>query len=384
MAEVESIMVSKDYNSTAIASDSYEEYAENAMTGITSDDIDQNPANSVASYDAGMNAYLVNTYIPLKYSFFKIYDLREGDVLSIDSKSCNVGHAVDVFYMGSALNNPLDTLYHFKKKHYIPAEEDEMQGLSWKRNSDPAQVEGGKYASLLTIGIPKSGLYMVKLRTLKNKELSVADVSITANRQNGRLSMLLNLGTFEKMPIYYGNVRCEIPANADDYYAMTKCQNLSDIDPMLFVEGNAGGRVVGFNDDADYDAGNAYKLEDSDAFIQQMYKVKTSGLHISNYSSYTPEQVCRVVCKIADSIAPSASFVRKNNVAVEDNRSTDVLKISEDCKNVCIYDLHGNIILQSDDFRTVRTDLVQLKSGIYIVKLSFADRGFEVFKLTIK
>lgn len=377
--EVETLYLARKYYDTTFDGSKYEEYVENAMDGYASS-YEVCPDNTTVTYDLTLNTYLLKTTLPLRYSFFKMYNLKQGDHITVSATSLNKKHVIDVFYVGDLLGDN-ET---FDKPGYIEATTDEMQGLAWRRDCDPQMTDGSHYVSTMSIDIPKSGLYMFKLRTSDNNAITTASFSATGSRSHGFLSELLNLGKFQNVPISYGCADCVIPANAKDYYVYTQVHG-DQSDPMLFVEGNDGGRIVGFNNGVDDDLEKEYGIGSKDALIAQTYKVKTSGVHVANYSSLSPDISCGVFCKLANLILPAKMPLRQ---CMKSEKTDNVYGIDAilDVVGVNSYEVFsasGEKILTCNGGEDVLKK-AKFKSGMYVVKVNRPDGKFDIYKFFVK
>ena len=203
---------------------------------------------------------------------------------------------------------PGDTDTTFRVKPiYAYASSNEMQGLSWKRNSEPDLKNSAKHVAVMNVKIPKSGVYMAKLRSAESGALGVADFMISG-------SMALTKSCrYVGVPVYYYHVDEVFPADGNEYEAYTLGLRPSSDDTMLFVEGNAADRIVGYNDEAPSEIRDKYPVRGHDSYLSQIYKVKTTGMHVSNYWSYAPESECIVKgpgLTSTDGVAEAAALQR--------------------------------------------------------------------------
>lgn len=296
--DVEMIHVSSNADDNCINANEYEAYQEKAKRNEYITDY----KNHYQCDNYVLSAYTSQDFqedIPIKYSFFKRHSFKEGEELSVNSAS-RIQHCVDVFYIGQPYNfniaNSASKANEFNtnncdgttiepplqlKPVFIPASTEEMQGLSWKRNPIVNLDSGSKvfFTTSMKIRIPKTGLYIIKARSIQNGMLGTVDISI-----NGKYEY--------DAPIYYSAVNCIFPADDNNYAVLTKADDIYS-DPMLFVEGNMGNRIVGFADDNGNDnIKSAYGLGLYDAYLSQVYKIRTSNMHVTNYNSLSPEKTC--------------------------------------------------------------------------------------------
>ena len=265
------------------------------------------------------------THVPLKYSFYRTFSFTKGQEIFITSTS-RIAHKIDMVYYGKQIlfpaNSPQEGLFptipigDMKPRFfYTPATSEEMQGLNWGHLSEKALNNPNNQIATLKVTIPKTGMYLIKLRSAGNGMLSVADLNVNGNY------------FYENAPIYFSNCKCEIPADGHEYATMTNCNTPGTDDPMLFIEGNDAENVVGFNDDGPYAKLNQYNLSNRDSYISQRYFVETTGIHVSNYSSFKPESNCNILARVRSDANVSAFLAPAQ---AKQNSTTDVSKIERD------------------------------------------------------
>lgn len=325
--DVESVRLSKDAGVAAFSSKAYDSYLESATKskGIPKiESYEETDATTFGAtpYSAGMT---VRQNIPLKYSFYKTFSFTAEQEIFITSSS-HVEHAFDMFYYGkeksfiaypdsflrpvipvrpstpgqlsnySTINPSFigDSVHTYPSINaklrtiYTPATSEEIQGMNWKGVSERAVNSSNVYVATLKITIPKTGIYMIKLRSANDRVLSIADLNVDG------------VYYYENVPIYYARIDCVMPADGNSYAALTMCNNQGTDDPLLFVEGNVGERIVGYNDDTPSQKKQYFDLDAWDSYIRQEYRVKTTGLHVSSYSSSKPESKCIVMGGISE------------------------------------------------------------------------------------
>ena len=306
--EVESIRLSIDAENAEHPSDAYDSFMQSALGAVS--DITEYASNGIGEYALSTNSDTGGTFqnIPLKYSFYRTYSFTANQEISVSSTS-ETPHVIDIFYYGKqelVATDPISPIIPVNSVSettgcvidtadfvpypsipgldkitiaYISATPDEIQGLNWKAVSERTSDNTGIYSASKTITIPVTGLYMIKLRSATDRTLGVADVTV-----NG-------LYSYEDSPIYYAKVSYSIPDNAG--YAVMTVKD--DGDPMLFIEGNDAERIVGYNDDAPSDSASAYSLTTYDSFVFQSYHIRTTGMHVCNFSTLNPESTCTVM-----------------------------------------------------------------------------------------
>lgn len=341
--DVESVRLSKNAGVAAFSSKAYDSYLESATKskGIPKiESYEETDATTFGAtpYSAGMT---VRQNIPLKYSFYKTFSFTAGQEIFITSSS-HVEHAIDIFYYGKQKTMQSDTTHlrpYIPTKTsvsqystinppyiidstilkpmrpvkfvtlYTPATSEEIQGLNWKGVSEKAVNSSNIYVATIRLTIPKSGIYMIKLRSANDRVLSIADLNV-----NG-------LYYYENVPIYYARIDCVMPADGNSYAALTMCNNQGIDDPLLFVEGSVGGRIVGYNDDAPSQIKQYFDLDAWDSYLRQVYRVKTTSLHVSSYSSSKPESKCIVMGGISEEAEASGKSMisprTKTNETIE-------------------------------------------------------------------
>ncbi len=321
---VETVRLSRNAQAATLSTTAYDSYLEEAKEG---NGAVAEPASSLLPFNQ----------IPLKYSFYHKFSFNEGQKVTISSTS-SVPHAIDVFYYGyrttlhtqnsgegtaSASIDPnliiTPPIGDGDKLEFVytPATPEEIQGLNWKRISTPSRSNSTLDTTAFTIHIHKTGLYMVKLRSLGNRVLSVADLTVDESYQ------------YDDVPIYYSRLACEMPAdvNMEAQYTAYAKGNLSGSDPMLFVEGADGERIVGYNDDTSVTVVAGDTLSDRDSYIRQPYKIKTVNLHISSYNSASAESLCLVKGGILGNFNPLLTPTAPANSQVQATAGTSALNI---------------------------------------------------------
>lgn len=429
--DVESVRLSKDAGVAAFSSKAYDSYLESATKskGIPKiESYEETDATTFGAtpYSVGMT---VRQNIPLKYSFYKTFSFTAGQEIFITSSS-HVEHAIDIFYYGKQRTAQLDTT-HFRPyiptktsvsqystinppyikdstflkpirpakflTIYTPATSEEIQGMNWKGLSEKAVNSSNVYVATIRLTIPKSGIYMVKMRSANDRVLSVADLNV-----NG-------VYYYENTPIYYAYINCVMLADGNSYAALTMCDNQGVDDPLLFVEGSTGGRIVGYNDDAPANKAKYYDLDSWDSYIRQTYRFPTSGLHISSYSSSKPESKCIIMGNISEEAeASSKSMIpprakanvdtEKSNIGVEntilispkspDLTSSITISSKEEINAIQVYNISGikTATYIVDDYRTTipLSELNINSSGLYIFSIETKNGNISQQKISVR
>ena len=333
--EVESIKFSKNRKNTEFSSNLYNEYIDD----IISQDgmVDKETSNDdICLLSDNDGALVVAQKSSLNYSFYKLLYLKEGEEFTASATTYFSQNALDLFYYGDT-----DSITNY------------INNLSWKQICEPVITPASNnitpmYKATIKVRIPLTGLYMLKPRTIKSKIASIANVSI-------------NGVSYNKVPIYYNHIDCVMPADGVKYTAYTVYDNPEIDDPMIFVEGNAGNRIVGFNDNiSDNDRRLYSEPSEKDALVKLSYKVDTSGLHVTSNNSNNPQSSCMVYGGInisRPSFSPKRNSVR--NIRPKD-KGNSIVKVE-------IFDINGILLnnVEATDNGTVC--IGKLNSGVYIV-----------------
>ncbi len=401
---VESLCLSSDMQNAEISDTKYSEYLEKAKSGQQ----EEYPcllSKSLSTKGLAASQTYIRENVPLKYSFHTTCYFKQNQEVSF-ATSANVHHAVDIFYYGSnaeidfslptngrlvsstaatktANGFPATTIPHKLNMLYTPATSDEIQGLNWKRISQRSTTAGGKNESELTVTFQKEGFYMVKLRSLENGVLGVADLSIDDQ-------------TFKDVPVYYSYVDCTMPADSMPYTAAALRTTETLSDPMLFVEGNDGLRIVGYSDD---NGGTILGQQVyREAIIRQCYNIDTQRLHVCNYSSENPEGTCEIIGGISDEenkaaessdmgITTKGADKFHNRPTVPTSVISKSLSQEENGIEVGVYDVTGKKIGTITTSRTLQdvtsADLHTYAPGVYILR-STTENGTTQKKLIVQ
>lgn len=396
--EVQQVKLAESHEAARINSEPYDCYLDRAKHGADESSLYNVDGNVALLSTNGDNILIANKEVPLKYSFYKIFELKEGQAISVYTISQDK-HSVDVFYLGkkhtllqasletqsvanvsTIISGPIRPDY---KLLYVKASTDEMQGLSWKRNSTD---EDGKQETSLIIDIPKSGYYMVKLRSSEPFHLGTADVQFgRCEAGSNSFTVWQDAGLFTDVPMYYSNVSCVIPSNVQDISVITDSEGKKDCDPMLFVEGNAGHRIVGYSDDASSNERTVYGLSPLDACLGQIYKVSTTDVHVSSYSSLLPESTCEVRCglnsELEEAPAPMRAALNMGECAMDEIQKNDFAEC--EWRSLSVYDSTGKQVMSIGQNRP-SDGLDILPKGLYIVKATLSNGGYKVYKVNVK
>ncbi len=427
--DVETIRVARNEIDAELSSDAFDAYLDDALAGTVRDEVpteDEGIATFANGQAAGV-AFFTN--IPLNYSFYNSFFFTKDQEIFITTSS-ETEHFIDVMYrttdksrwvvsvspdrsakssiipptildsviiMGppkidSLYLDNIPTYYYKMIEQYELATSEEMQGLNWKGISAPAK-NSTKQVATVRFTVPKSGKYLVRLRSKKNGVLSVADLNV-----NGEYY-------YENAPIYFAGVSCVIPADGYTYASMTNCSVPGTDDPLIFIHGAGSDKLVGFNDDGPSDKLTQYNLSGRDAYIAQKYLVKTTGISVSNYSSSKPISKCDILARVVeDAPQPTALKTPKSRDASEstsipivDNSvsipgmvgldATLTITATDNINRVSVFGLAGNrlgtIESGSPSISVPISELNILQRGIYIVSVETAT-GVTSQKVVIK
>lgn len=323
--------------------------------------------------DVTENSGVFSATLDLSYSFHKKFELTKGESFKVTSSS-SVPHVIDILYCGEykALGiDPITPVYppviinggdrsSMPKllpsdsltvtdgpRELVLASAEEMQGLNWAAPSEKKGVTNIATAKIHRV--PKTGCYLLRLRSEKNNIVATADLNV-----NDKYS-------YSDCPISCSYLSLILPANTK-YWIYTESANSGVDDPMLFVHGNDADRVVAWNDDK----GTGYVLGEKkypESRLNQSFLVRTSGISVSSSSSIKPRSKCEVnISKLsgAKSVAERerpasesennecglSAMMDGNSAALTISRSGSELKVSSDVvmREISIYDFSGTLL----------------------------------------
>ena len=368
--DVENIKVALNSYDASFSSDSFEEYLEDAMAGSSYETTDNSQSNSPRRVNSSNETvHFVN--VPLLYTFYKTFSFTKDQVIFITTSSYS-SHKIDIIYFGSPSQLIIDPIipidpnsssnnvignnqttggngFNLKPDHiYTPATSQEMQGLNWLFPSQKTLNSSIQVASA-RITIPKTGLYLVRVRHADNYTTGVADVNINGDYY------------YEDAPISYVYNPCYLPSDGEEHNVFTMCANPGVDDPFIFIHGAAGDRVVGFNDDAPSNMVAYHGLDDWDSYISQVYSIHTDGISVNSYSSNNPISHCDIYALVPEYIidrdVDNISISDKNLstskeinsalvdvVSPSDTYGDFSIRANESIKNIIVSDFSGNIV----------------------------------------
>lgn len=418
--EVESIKVAKNRSDAEFSSEAYENYLDKAKAGVAYDIPDANEPILYQSDAAGVG-HEVLPDIPLNYTFYTTFSFTKGQEIFITSSSTSA-HKLDIVYygyynppeipiIGNTNNNnstagssesfiigdvvPGISTPKMKPQEpvwFVRATSDEMQGLNYVYPAEKP-VNSSMYVTHAIIKIPKTGKYLVRVRHLENGGTGVADVNV-----NGEYF-------YENVPVTLSYRNCVIPADSKAYATYTLSDNFGTDDPYLFIHGAVSDKIVGYNDDTSKDKRTQYHISTLDSYISQIYRIKTSGVSVSNNCSSDPESYCTVYARVTEEAVQSMSKARAKGdgtskvtggsmpdtsvrIIVPDNVGGN-LSVSADemIRKVSVYGLAGNRIgsfsCNGSNVDIPASLLNMSQPGVYVINVETAT-GMASKKIIVK
>lgn len=393
--EVECVRVADNREGAVISSEAYDSFLADAIAGNDIEVAEQEPAITLAANSRP--DFLWD--FELRYSFFKKIKFTKGENIFISSSS-DKPHIMDVMYCGeykevdpfpSFPSDPIPVgispkgfevgIEPHPTTKFFYATSEEMQGLNWKNESEKVTGSKSQVATLKITSIPKTGVYLIRIRTKDNSVQGVVDVHVD------------NDYFFEEIPISRSFRAASMPADGVEYASMTKSDNPTQDNAMIFIHGNGSDKVVGWNDDGPADKIKENDLDRHDAYISQVYKVPTSGISVSSTSSSKPVSKCHVITRMAVSDGQSssqkkvpegintASISRLNmeseGISIPGSvKFGDGLVISSESriKELYVFDMAGNMLAK----RAVDSDRISMplsslnidSVGVYVVTVA--------------
>lgn len=415
--EVETIRVSMSIDSAAISPVAYEDFLEDAVSGLDIVPCLQEKDTGNALKSAGIPSSLWD--MELRYSFYKKVELTQGQNIFLTTSSSKP-HIIDMMYCGqykqtgflvnppgppifppvtpplhSNAVNPGANLPDLEIVTLVYASSEEMQGLNYIAHSEELPGSDSNVATLKVASIPKTGVYLIRLRTTDNNVQGTADLHID------------NEYYFDNCPISCSRRDKIIPADGNEYVIMTKSDNSGIDDPMVFIHGNRSDRLIGWNDNGPYDILKDFGLYKRESYIRQIYRMPTSSISVSNASSSSPVSRCDVITYIIqDNSQPeqapfktqSADTVNRkmgaefNPVHVEfpgSLKSDEYLNVNStsEIETITVSDLSGNMLsslcVKSNSVSVPVSSLNMASKGIYVVSVTTCD-GVKSGKILVK
>lgn len=418
--EVESIKVAINHSDAEFSSEAYENYLDKAKAGVAYD-IPEADRTAMYSNDSDSSEPDDLLDIPLNYTFYTLFSFTKGEKIFITSSSASA-HKLDVVYYGH--DKPIDVPIigntnndgssveasaglgigevvpgipntRWKPQQaawFVPATSDEMQGLGFVYPSQKAENSSMQVASAI-MTIPKTGKYLVRVRHLENGGTGVADVNV-----NGEYF-------YENVPITLSYRNYAIPADGKTYAVYTLSDNFSTDDPYLFIHGGRCDKIVGYNDDTPKAMRDPLCISTYDSYISQRYLMKTSGISVSNYSSYEPESSCCILLGVAadadhsmykarskdkDTADELAPLIRDASVRIISPQNVNgILSVTadENIQKISVYGLAGNCIgsfnCNESNISLPASSLNMSQPGIYVISVE-TTAGVTSQKIMIK
>lgn len=395
--EVETVRVALNDAEAVINAGDYEEYLENACMESSYPVAGEQSGISTMALSRNTNGVCQFNNIPLAYTFYKRVTLTQGQNIFITSSS-GAAHDLDVVYFGSpsismpsnapakaGISNPIfrpDTVPYLKPDIvYTPASSEETQGLNWKGISEAA-INSTMQVATVRMTVPKSGIYLVRVRTRASGAMSVADLNI-----NGEYF-------YEDVPITFYKVNCTIPADGNEYATMTCCATYTVDDPFLFIHGGGGDRIVGLNDDGSLSILNDYGLSLWDSYVKQRYHIPTSAISVSSYSSSKPRSTCTIIARVNENEVQPGNLIMSDkdvtsgieNTAVDNSvvisyatsrNNAIAVNAKERLNRVSAYGLSGKLLgftnVQGTSALVDLADLNVTMPGFYVITVDTDD-----------
>lgn len=390
--DVETIKLALTDSDASISSEAFETYLNDAIAGTVYDVATEAESISMLSANTSAAGMAHFSNIPLNYTFYKTFSFTKDQDVFISATS-PTEHNLDVVFYGTPRNiaihdsiifNPHPIITPINSNLvkpgsvnpgiigsinpkllllYNPATSEEMQGLNWTHLSEKS-INSSTYMSTIRMKIPKSGMYLVRLRTSTNGVSSVADLNV-----NGSYF-------YENVPMTLAKVNCAIPADGNEYATMTCCDNFGTDDPFLLFMERGADRIVGFNDDAPSAKANQYNLSSWDSYISQKYFMPTSGISVSNYSSSKPTSKCSIIARVCENSSVNAAQM---TAKMKRAKTTDVSPITSLDQIISIpssVDLHSSLTINAST--KIKTVSVYTISGTNLARIKVEDNFLSV------
>lgn len=253
--EVEFVKVSKESSDALISSEAYDTYirkiressqmvsVRDINNSMPYDTLDTSSLSSLrVSYDPPLYDYQYSIGVHTHYTFYKTITFTANQQVTI-STSANTMHYLELFSVTSP------------------------ESYSWSKFGFSSGVT-------LTVQIPQSGMYYVKLRTYWNATSGLANLNIN-NEYN-----------YSDVPIYSMGYVCT--QGTDQPYNTFTCYNTGD--PRLWISEYGTTEIVtAFNDDYNGEGDHTWT---NNARINKTYPRTVNAVMLTTYSSYSPDCVC--------------------------------------------------------------------------------------------
>lgn len=402
---VEQLVLSTEKNNALSNADTYQAYSEKARER-------ENTVNSTTETGGELFEDL-----PLKYSFFRTYTFEAGTEVNISANS-DTPFIIDLFYVGTPtpdpeIDYPIYDPTSVNSQNKLPGlggdsavfvpfkwicytlSSSEMNTVNWLAVSEEAiaiALGGGSQDAYIRAKLPLDGIYMLKLRSQEAGVLGSAMVKV-----NGTY-------TYNSVPFFYSGGVYSQPADNEFYESTARGDRYHD-DPMLFIEGagSTPGRIVAFADD--HYLHTYGESKDWESYIHRKYFQKTSGFHVSGYSTSQPESTCRVLigypysdlfkspakapkkgepAGIESDFSPKSISIKENFVKLDGDIS--ITAVSADTE-MWVYSLSGLMLsmhkLEEGTHNIQISDLGIKAPGMYLLTLP-GKSGKQTFKITVR
>lgn len=412
---VESVRIAADASKAIISSEAYDSFLMKAEDH-TMEAIDTSVDSQTDAFIS--NVSLIQTFddVPLQYAFYKLFNFTKNQEIFITSTSSEE-HDIDMMFYGTkigSLSQPqstgpegnasntvnLDTIKNpgrpvltkAKAREYALASSEQMQGLNWRGPSRKALNSSAQVATIHE-KIPLTGVYLVRLRHHIDKGIGLANLNV-----NGTYY-------YENVPITFNYIEFSLPNDGVKYETFTDCNFRESDDPILFIHGAQGDRIVGFADDAPEDIRDFLGLARWDSYIVQQYVVPTSGLSVSNYSSAEPESHCNITTYSPQTIIPAKKSISsesnsesrisfsdvnidsRTGVMVSSTSNEITVNATSDVRRITAYDFSGNrlgsVEMSSSLISVPVSELNIYSRGMYIINIETSDNYYSR-KVTIR
>lgn len=333
---------------------------------------------------------IIRGAVSLKYTFYKMIYLEEGTLFKMRTES-ETPHVVDIVIYANSdrpqnLNSSSSTYPSSIRDSQIISPEDfidkiwnnmlvseeEMQQHNWVEYSE--YTEGDGEGTYIVTDIPKSGYYLVRVRTLDNTQAGTAKIVFVGKE------------TFKDEVITCSKVDCALKADTR-YLSLTTCADPENDDPMLFMHGE-NGNVVGVNDDAQSVWRDEYELSKRDAALVQTYAKPTTAITVCNFSSLQPKSTCTVISRIP----AYAITVQDSDTHIEMPEAVNLgsnleVSSSDNIRSVTVNGIYGNnigTVKANDKEVNIPLSMVNVNNpGLYIVTVE-TDHGVKSSRLFVK
>lgn len=382
---VESIIVACDDDEVA----EYEKPFDRYMSDIRNDAIRREAVQMPESEATGLEDVSQVGIGDLLYSFFDRFTFNKGKEVSITSNSSKP-HIIDVVYVGKPndrissgsiacqsqqsvdlIGLPIKPVFEYEQ-----ASSAEIQGLNWSRISD--KRVNNTYGTSFSVRVPQTGIYLVRLRSREAGSCGTADISIAGL-------------SYEDVPMCNSTIDYLISPREGEVAVFAKGHRvnyglnptyINDVDPMLFIHGADGDRIVGFSDDGTASEHYTYGLSARDPFISQRYMIPATSISVSNYSSIDPIALFRVYVDMnynAEAIETPPTEYYISETPEELGTAMTIAKTGHSESRLTVHDLHGNLMYECAAFEIDVDNPIdflsrRLEKGVYLITIRANDR----------